>query len=103
MMTTTERVQLEKDILYEHHKADGEFSAQLVKLRQSQRELQHAADKLKIFLDYAESGQPLRRDGAPIASLPDIDLKQIEVASRELVALREKVDQLQADKKGLGL
>lgn len=102
-MTSTERVQLEKDILYEHHKVSGELSAQLVKVKRSQTQLQHAADKLKIFLDYVEGGQPLRREGAPSASLPDVDMKQIESECAELLALREKVDQLQTDKRRLGL
>ena len=102
-MMSADRVQLEKDILYEHHKASGELSAQIVKLRRTQAQMQLAADKLKNFLDYAESGQPIRRDGAPTASLPDVDVRQIESECRELVTLREKIDQLQADKKGLGL
>ncbi len=102
-MTSTERVQLEKDILYEHHKAGGELSAQLVKVKRSQTQLQHAADKLQIFLEYVEGGQPLRREGAPSASLPDVDVKRVELECAELLALREKVDQLQADRKGLGL
>jgi hypothetical protein len=102
-MTSADRVQLEKDILYEHHKASGELSAQIVKLRRALAQVQLAADKLKIFLDYAESGQPIRREGAPSASLSDVDFGKIESECRELVTLREKIDRLQADKKGLGL
>jgi hypothetical protein len=102
-MTSTERVQLEKDILYEHHKASGDVSAQIVKLRRMQTQVQLAADKLTIFLDYAESSEPIRRDGAPRAALPDVDMKQIESECNDLVTLREKLDQLQKDKKGLGL
>jgi hypothetical protein len=66
-------------------------------------EFQIAAEKLKRFIDYVEGGYPVKREGAPSASMPEIDMKQIESECAELVALREKVDQLQADKKGLGL
>ena len=74
-----------------------------MKLRRTQTQVQLTADKLRNFLDYAESGQPIKRDGAPSASLSDVDIRQIENECRELIALREKIDQLQADKNGLGL
>jgi hypothetical protein len=103
LMTSTERVQLEKDILYEYHKASGDFSAQIVKLRLSHSRLQLAADQLKRFIDYVEGGYPIRREGSPSAPSSDLDLNQIESECAELVRLRDRVDQLQADKKGLGL
>lgn len=102
-MTTSERIQLEKDILYEHHKASGELSAQIVKLKRMHSGLQVATEKLKRFIDYVEGGNSVRREGAPTASMPEVDMKQIESECALLVALREKIDQLQADKKGLGL
>lgn len=102
-MTSADRVQLEKDILYEHHKASGDVSAQIVKLRRMQIQVQLTADKLRNFLDYAEGDEPIRRDGAPSATLPSIDTAELESECRELVKLREKLDQLEKDKKGLGL
>jgi hypothetical protein len=102
-MTSTERIQLEKDILNEHHKASGDLTAQIVKLRLSHGRLQLAADQLKRFIDYVEGGYPIRREGSPQPPSSDLDLKQIESECAELVTLRDKVDQLKADKKGLGL
>jgi hypothetical protein len=102
-MTETERIRLEKDILYEHHKAEQDFSAQVVKLKRAQGQLQHAAEKLKTFVTYVETAPTLRREGGPSATMPELDIKQIESECDELAALREKVDQLSADKKGLGL
>ncbi len=101
-MTSSERVQLEKDILYEHHKAEQDFQAELLNLRRWQERLQIAADKLKIFTQYIESA-PLHKDGAPTGEASGIDSEEISRTCHESLRLREKLEQLSADKKSLGL
>jgi len=101
-MTSAERVQLEKDILYEHHKAEQDFRAELLKLRRWQERLQNASEKLKSFAQYVEAG-PLRKDGAPSGEVSDLDLEEINRTHQQVLMLREKLDQLSADKKSLGL
>ena len=101
-MTSSERVQLEKDILYEHRKAQQDFHAELLRLRRWKEQLTQAANKLEIFAHYVESA-PLCKDGAPSGEIPALDTEEINRACREVHTLREKLDQLSADKKSLGL
>ena len=101
-MTSADRIQLEKDILYEHRKAEQDFQAQLIVLRRWQQRVQNAADKLSAFAHYVESA-PLRKDGAPSGEMSGIDCEEINQLCREALALRERLDQLTKDKKGLGL
>jgi hypothetical protein len=101
-MTTADRIQLEKDILYEHRKAEQDFQAQMIVLRRWQERVQIAADKLKAFAQYVETGT-LRKEGAPSGEVSGIDCEEINQACHEALALRERLDQLTKDKKALGL
>jgi hypothetical protein len=101
-MTAADRVQLEKDILYEHRKAEQDFQAQMIVLRRWQERVQSTADKLRVFALYVETGT-LRKDGAPSGEVSEIGCEEINQACREALALRERLDQLARDKKALGL
>jgi len=101
-MTAADRVQLEKDILYEHRKAEQDFQAQMIILRRWQERVQNAADKLKAFSFYVETAT-LRKDGAPSGEVSGIDCEEINQVCREALALRERLGQLTKDKNALGL
>jgi len=101
-MTVDERTQLEKDILYEHHKADAALQAELVRLRRSASRLKVCAEKLELFISCIECS-PLRAEGAPSGTVTDLDIEDINRSVQEAVRLREKLDQLAKDKKSLGL
>jgi hypothetical protein len=102
-MTVDERTQLEKDILYEHHKADTALQAELVRLRRDASRLTNCAEKVNRFISYIENVFPLRAEGAPSGLVTHVDVEEINRSVQETLRLREKVDQLAKDKKSLGL
>ena len=97
-MTTEKRVELEKEILYEHHKAEEDLKAELVQLRRWVRRLQDAGEQLSRFTHSVES----TTRPSPV-SLPDVDIEEIRIACADTLLTRERLNQLTQDKLGLGL
>ena len=102
-MTDGERTQLEKDVLYNEHKAKAEFNACIVKLQRMRESIQKWPEHLRMLTSMLEQTElPIER-ATQWRNFPDVDLKEVLNACDEAIAARTRLDALQSQKKKLGL
>lgn len=102
-MTDSERMQLEKDVLYNEHKAKADLSGCAVRLQQLQARLQTWSDHLKSFTNAIDNlDAPIER-ATQWRDFPDVDLKEVLSACDEAITVRHRLDGVQSQKKKLGL
>jgi hypothetical protein len=72
-------------------------------LRRWQEQLQVAAEKLKSFISALENHDKINREDGPSGRLREIEIAEIQRNCDEARSLKEKVEQLEANKKSLAL
>lgn len=103
-MTVEERVQVEKDVLYEEHEVGRELAAHLVRIDNAKENFRKLSDALCVFQGSLYSGSSItEQEGDGYHAFIGISMSDLEKSCTAARKLNARLQKVREQKKNLGL
>ncbi len=103
-MTNDERVQVEKDVLYEEYETAKELAAHLFKIERAEEQMRNLLDSLSVFRGSLIPSNPITaEEGNRYRQFINVDLQDVSKSCAAARELSDKLKRIRERRSSLGL